>query len=109
MNSQMTYNGWANYETWCVNLWLTNEEPSYHYWREQAEECLREAERRLEPHLTPREGARSALADQLREEIASDESFPSAGLFGDLLSAALDSVDWAEVADSFLEEVVPAE
>ena len=19
------YNGWANYETWCVNLWLTNE------------------------------------------------------------------------------------
>ena len=20
-----TYNGWQNYETWCVNLWLTNE------------------------------------------------------------------------------------
>jgi len=21
-----TYNNWTNYETWCVNLWLTNEE-----------------------------------------------------------------------------------
>src|SRR4051794_18704009 len=30
------YNGWANYETWCVHLWLTNEEESYRYWREEA-------------------------------------------------------------------------
>jgi hypothetical protein len=24
------YNGWVNYETWNVNLWATNEEPTYH-------------------------------------------------------------------------------
>ncbi len=24
----MNYQGWANYGTWCVNLWLTNEEGS---------------------------------------------------------------------------------
>jgi len=31
------YNGWTNYETWAVKLWMDNEEPSYRYWRERAE------------------------------------------------------------------------
>ena len=27
--SAQTYNGWANYETWNVVLWIGNEEPMY--------------------------------------------------------------------------------
>ena len=26
------YNGWPNYETWAVALWLGNEEVSYRFW-----------------------------------------------------------------------------
>lgn len=29
-----TYNGWANYETWNVALWLGNDEGSYSFARE---------------------------------------------------------------------------
>lgn len=25
----MAYNGWTNYETWNLNLWIENEEPLY--------------------------------------------------------------------------------
>lgn len=39
-----TYNGWTNYETWVVNLWLGNDEGSDRYWREQAQECFDESE-----------------------------------------------------------------
>lgn len=27
--SDNTYNGWTNWETWVVNLWIINEESSY--------------------------------------------------------------------------------
>ena len=30
-----TYQGWTNYETWAVNLWLDNEEGVHDYWRER--------------------------------------------------------------------------
>ena len=40
-----TYNGWKNYETWNVKLWIDNEEGSYRYWEEVAGEIWEEVER----------------------------------------------------------------
>ena len=35
--SAQTYNGWANYETWNVTLWLGNDETMYNFARAWAE------------------------------------------------------------------------
>ena len=41
--SEEKYNGFNNYETWVVKLWLDNSEGDYNYWQEAAEEELRAA------------------------------------------------------------------
>ena len=42
-NDTKGYNGWTNYETWRVHLWLSNDEGSYNYWLEEAERHQAEA------------------------------------------------------------------
>lgn len=42
----MSYNGWPNYETWNIMLWMANEEPWYREYRETAAR-LRRKKRRL--------------------------------------------------------------
>ena len=36
----MSYQGWKNYETWCINLWLDNDEGLYNTYREQAKDIV---------------------------------------------------------------------
>jgi hypothetical protein len=96
-NDTKTYNGGTNYETWCVHLWLSNEEGSYRYWREEAGRHLKE----------DREDARGNLAEQLKSELEEASPLEEASLFSDLLNAALSEVDWHEVADAFLEDLEP--
>lgn len=88
------YNGWANYETWLVNIWLTNDSGSVDYWEEVARDLWDEED----PHKSERE-----LADRLKEEIM--ESQPElSGLFADMLSAAFSEVDWDELASHYIED-----
>ncbi len=98
-NNTRTYNGWSNYETWAVKLWLNNDEGSYNYWRERSREIL------LDPCpsdiLTDEQTARYDLADELKREH--EANAPTIGyVFADLLNAALSEVNWSEIAESML-------
>lgn len=68
-----TYNGWFNYETWLVNLWLTNDAPG------------------VEPG-TSAEDFKFLVEDMIEDQIG----VPT-GLLYDLLKSAVDSVDWHEL------------
>lgn len=97
------YNGWRNYETWVTNLWLTNDAGTDGYWREQARAAWGGAE--ATAYFTRAEAARNDLARQLKDEIEEGSPCPEAGLYGDLLNAALSEIDWHEVAEAFLEDI----
>jgi hypothetical protein len=92
------YQGWSNYETWAVKLWIDNDESTVTYWSERAKELKKEGDE----HLS------LLLADELKEdhEEAMDEAgLAEKGLFTDLLYSALGEVEWYEIAKSILEEV----
>ena len=101
------YNGWTNYETWAVSLWLDNEQSSYLYWREQAARHRQEAPNASDFRrgiLTEEQEARCNLAKQLKREVMDASPLCEANLYSDLLWAALSEVDWMEIADHWLAE-----
>lgn len=76
-----TYNGWTNYETWCVKLWLDNDGWQY-------EQSMGKTAHEL--------------AGYLKDEIF--EGMPEVfGMYADLLQGAIDSVDFYEIAEAILD------
>jgi hypothetical protein len=116
MSEDTMYNGWKNYPTWCVNLWLSNEEPLYREAGERARQMREDAKE--DPHTfdapdrgqtrlwTVAEAARYKLADNFKEWVC-DELAPDLGatFAADLLGYALGEVDWDEIANVWLEDL----
>lgn len=101
------YNGWTNYETWAVNLWMDNEESSQRYYSQMADRvwgrtCPIEV-------FNKSEAARFRLADIIKDEYEEGQqqmlevAKVQASVWADLLNAALSEVNWAEIANSLLE------
>jgi hypothetical protein len=106
MSSDNTYNGYKNYETWCVNLWLNNDEASQRSWAAAAEKARADAiqhQHVTDNIWTAAEAERFLLADALKNHLEDSSPLTEPSLYSDLLNAALSEVDWHEVADEFLE------
>lgn len=88
------YNGWTNYETWNVALWLDNDEGGYGYWNEQADEALERAR-------GDKDEATSELASQLSDSLSENAPDLGSSCYADLLSAALSEVNWYEIAGHY--------
>lgn len=101
--SDKRYNGWTNYETWCVSLWLGNEEGSCTYWNETAQELYDESA--AKPNWTRKEVASLELADRLKESITEGNPLSNADMYTDLLNGALSDVNWMEIANHFLDDI----
>jgi hypothetical protein len=94
---QMTerrYNGWANYPTWAVNLWLSNDEGLY-----------MEAQHLVGPASEAGdEAATIRLADHIERMVRDMAELDEASFRSDLLGFALDQVDWREIAADLIDE-----
>lgn len=106
--SDETYNGWKNYPTWTVNLWLANDEGLYREALERTEDQMSStrANRSDRPYWTLEEAYRFHVADMLKDWVT-DELAPDLGasFAADLLGYALGCVDWEEIADAWIESV----
>jgi hypothetical protein len=98
-----TYNGWANYPTWAVNLWLANDEVLYRQTQEMVALAREDLEVR-EP-FTREEAERFEVAETIKNFVT-DDLAPDLGasFAADLLGYALDCVDWHEIAEAWLED-----
>ena len=82
-----TYRGWSNYPSWAVYHCLEEEAANFDYW--------------LSRCAVLRDRFPERWVDMLAEELETfhDRDSPElAGMYGDLLGWALESVNWLEVA-----------
>jgi hypothetical protein len=110
--NEQRHNGWTNYETWVTALWLDNDQSTQEYWQEVAREFREQAPtvNQVKDEIwTIDQAARFTLADALKEEVS--EGTPvtpvtaEASLYADLIGAALQQVNWHEIAEHWLENL----
>lgn len=89
-----TYNGWTNYETWLVALWLDNERSSYEDIRQLVDE-----NQKLEIYQ---------LGDLIKGYVENMPEYLEAtekpSMINDLLTSALIEVDFTEIAQHLIDE-----
>jgi hypothetical protein len=106
----MSYNGYTNYETWAVQLWIDNNESSSSYWRQVAAETY--YHQAIEGvHFSKVEDAICLLTEKLKDsynnqmETVLSESNTSGTVWADLLNASVCAVNFGEIAKNIMESI----
>ena len=96
------YNGWSNYETWNVKLWMDNDQGSREYWKEQTLEAFGRAADKDEALYKLSEAIKDAHEEQAQDalEAAKVES----SWISDILNGSIREVDWYEIAESLYDD-----
>ena len=103
MSDDKRYNGWTNYETWVVKLWMDNDQGEQELYEYQAVECYERAkDDRAYESQTQLERATCLFADSLKDEFEEANPVTGASVWSDLMTAALGEVNWYEIAESIL-------
>ena len=97
------YNGWVNYETWLVNLWLGNDSSSYEYWREAAQEAIKNA--KDDKTFSKIERATLDLMERLKDEIEEANPIQDASMYSDLMNSAISEVNYHEIAEHMINDI----
>jgi hypothetical protein len=97
------YNGWTNYETWNYNLWKTNDE-------DQHDLCIEFLDEASEPQYdwqTKKSNAIHDLEQYLKGELEdqANDNMYSNPMFSDLMQAAIDSINFHEVVENWIDDV----
>lgn len=91
------YHGWTNYETWVVNLWLANEYADYSTildWIDDGE------------YIKGNRDDAIVMADSLNDwiNLRCPMAYDEASMFSDMMRASLQSVNWIEIAQHWIDD-----
>lgn len=92
------HNGWYNYETWAVALWMDNDEGSQERWADEAQTRLKMARGDADEATY---GLETAIKVQHEESVPELQGFAA-----DLLNAAMSEVNWREIARHLVEDAI---
>jgi hypothetical protein len=111
-----TYNGWKNYETWAVGMFLDGNYDgpgTYYAALEAVRTTLEDVDHPTSEYWTEEESKRYGVADRLKDLVTEyvnpesyDDDHPDPKLHplvSDILGAALSDVDWHELADAWIQ------
>ena len=91
MSEDRTYEGWSNYPTWAVNMWLSNDEGLYRATQELVTATIA-GSFNAAPPVRAVAGALNGMIEELLPDLGA--SFAS-----DLLGYAVGEVNWNELSE----------
>jgi len=97
------YNGWTNYETWNLKLWIDNDQGLSEHWQEVARAAFDHTDDD-DDSATRKAEAAEALAEQLESDTR-EHAPECAGFYGDVLGIAIGAVYYREIAEALIEDL----